>query len=90
MSDAELRPGNRVRGFWDLATVLEVLPDGRVIVQFDAVDATGWRVAPYFRQPTIRLAGTLTKVPQDTPPIEECTDSLAGRLGVVDRRNIVE
>ena len=79
MPDAKLQPGDRVRGFWDLATVLKVLPDGRVIVQFDAVDATGWWVAPYFRDPTVRLAWTLTKVPQDTPQVEECAKSKAGR-----------
>lgn len=63
------RPGDRVRGAFDLATVREVRADGRVVVEWDEVDAAGWwRARP---APTAREPWTLNLVAQDTPMAEE-------------------
>lgn len=62
--------GDRVRGAFDLATVVGVLDGGRIAIEWDEIDSAGHRRADDDRA-TIRLAWTLTKVPQDTPMATE-------------------
>lgn len=63
-------PGDRVRGAYDLATVIGTLDDGRIAIEWDEIDSAGNRRAAVDRA-CIRLAHTLTKVPQDTPMVAE-------------------
>lgn len=75
----QFKPGDRVRGMWDLATVVAVLDASHVLVQFDPIDATGTQTGAMYHQPVRRHVGTLTKVPQDTPMAEENAFSKAAR-----------
>jgi hypothetical protein len=66
------QPGERVKGAYDYATVIQDRGNGEVLVIFDEVDTAGWRRP---QEPIIRLGWTLTRVPQDTPVTAECEAS---------------
>lgn len=65
------QPGERVRGAYDLATVLSVDAAGRVQVRFDEVDAEGFRRPDPAERTVWREPWTLTRVPRDTPMAQE-------------------